>query len=183
MIKCVLIVISMLMLNTAYAAKNKLPGIEKLVYQADVIAIGKYGDVSTVWEKRKIYTSVKFQPELIIKGSANGEVIIKVLGGTAVHPQLNTPVTMNVSNGVSFLKGNKAMVFLKKNNDAYQIVGMSKGNIPITSDGFGHDYMAGGIKRIDSHSVEGGVVIGSKKMRVDEFTAYIESLVKQKGKQ
>ncbi len=175
----VFLLVNLFFLNTSFATSNEHTGIDKLVAQADVIVIGEYIDVSSDWDKKKIYTSATFKTGRIIKGEASDTIIIKVLGGTAMHPRLNTPITMNISNGVSFTKGKKALVFLKKNNNTFQIVGMSKGNISIISDDSGQEYMGGGIKKIAAHTENEATVIRSKKMRVDEFTAYIENLVEQ----
>jgi len=180
--KQIVFLVCLFVFKATCAATSEHSGIDKLVAQADVIAVGEYSDISSGWDKKKIYTSASFKVDRMIKGDAGKILTIKVLGGTAIHPRLNTPITMNVSNGVSFVKGKKSLVFLKKNNNSFQIVGMSKGNISIVTDDSGLEYMGGGIKKIDAHESEAGTVISSKKMSLDEFIAYITSLIQQQNK-
>lgn len=172
------------LVGESYAATNQIGGFEKLVKQAEVIVVGEYTDVSSAWDKKKIYTTAIFQVEKVVKGKAENNVKIKVLGGTALHPRLKTPVSMNVSNGVNFTQGHHAVVFLKKNMDSsYHIVGMSNGNVPVLIDENSMKYMGGGLSKIaskqDSNTAE--TKIYQEKMSLDHFVGYIESLLRSTG--
>lgn len=166
------------------AASNQKTGFEKLIAQADVIAVGVYVDVSSAWDKKKIYTTAIFQIENVVKGStANNIIKIKVLGGTALHPRLDTPISMNVSSAAKFTVGSSAVVFLKKNNDStYQVVGMSKGNVPVLIDKAGDRYMGGGLKKIAASKNEntGDTTIHQENMKLKDFVAYIDSLLQER---
>jgi len=181
-IRRAVLLFSVFLMLEVNAATNQKTGFEKLIAQADVIAVGKYTDVASAWDKKKIYTTATLQVENIVKGDAGSIIKIKVLGGTAIHPRLNTPISMNVSNSAKFIVGSSAVVFLKKNNeDTYQIVGMSKGNVTVSTDEEGERYMGGGIKKIAASKNEntGNTIIHHEKMKLEQFVTYIHSLLQE----
>ncbi len=176
------LLLSVLLVGVVNAASNQKTGFEKLIAQADVIVVGVYTDISSAWDKKKIYTTATFKVEDVVKGDASSIVKIKVLGGTALHPRLNTPISMNVSSAAKFTVGSNAVVFLKNNNnDTYQVVGMSKGNVPVITDKAGNRYMGGGIKKIaaSQNQSTGSTVIHQEKMTLEQFVAYIGSFLQE----
>lgn len=177
--KQIFLLVNLFVLSSSFASTKEHLGIEKLVSQADVIAIGQYKNVSSDWQNKKVYTSATFEVSNVIKGESLKTVIIKVQGGTAVHPRLNSPITMKVQNGAEFSEGEKAIVFLKKNKDTFQIVGMSKGSITILIDDEGKEYVSDGVKKISSRIDEGHTIVDSNIMYVDEFVQFLEGLVDQ----
>lgn len=179
--RALVLLFSVLLMTEINAAANQKTGIEKLIEQADVIAVGVYTDVSSAWDKKKIYTTATFNIEEVIKGSAGAVIKIKVLGGVAIHPRLNTPISMNVSNAAKFKVDSEAVVFLKKNSDTYQLVGMSKGNVPVITDKAGNKTIGAGIKKIAASKDQntGGTIIHQEKMKLDQFLAYINSLLQK----
>lgn len=175
-------VLSIFIASDTFAATVPFTGIKKLVHYADVIVVGEYVNVTSAFNKNKIYTTASLRVEKTIKGEVEDILKVKVLGGTAIHPRLNAPVTMNVSNSVKFVQDSSVFVFLKKNNDdTYQVVGMSKGNIVVVTDDAGKRYMGGGINKISSYKDKGTALttIHSKKMELEHFIKYIETLIQQ----
>ena len=60
---------------------------------------------------------------------------IVYLGGTAVHPVLKTPVTMDVSGESTFTVGEEVVLFSKQNGKGQNlIVGMSQGKFAVKED-------------------------------------------------
>ena len=119
----------------SYAATSKDNDFNKLVSKAGLIVFGKCTVVTTEWRKNKIYSIAIIRVNEVVKGSASSEIQIEYMGGTAVHPKLNAPIEMKVSNGISFTEGDEAVLMLRKlQNNRFQVTGSSRGKISVATD-------------------------------------------------
>lgn len=179
-----------LFLFEAIAASSKKSDFNQLVTKSDVIVFGKCTAVESEWRKNKIYSNATIQVESEIKGSAPPIIQVEYMGGTAMHPTLNIPVTMNVSTGVDFSAGDEAVLMLQQlPGKRYRVVDIARGKIAVDTDSTtGEKIVRSGVKKIKStpSAKDNSTVLSSKQMNLQEFTKFIHSrmrLKKEKKKQ
>ena len=132
------------------AGTSKKTDLTQIIKSSDLIAQGVFSSVIAKWKGKKIMTESVFEINKIIKGTVFSSVVVESMGGTAMHPRLNTPVTMKVTNGTKFKEGDEAILFLRKISDKhYQVTGKAQGVIPIETNPQTGKKIAGiGIKKI-----------------------------------
>ncbi len=176
---CVCVLLGMqIFLSDVYAASNKDDDFNKLISRADVIVFGKCTSVTSQWRKKKIYSAATIQIENVIKGDPTPVIQVEYMGGTAMHPKLNSPVTMSVSNAVSFEIGDEAVLMLKKlTNNSFQVIGAERGKINVLTDETGEKIIQSGARKILSKpSVNGdSAVVSGKAMSLAEFKDFIQT--------
>lgn len=164
------------------AASSKKVDFSQLVKKSDVIVFGKCTAVTTEWRKAKIYSTATIQVESRIKGDVPPVIYVEYMGGTALHPSLNVPVTMNVSTGIDFVAGNEAVLILKQlQNNRYRVADVVRGKIEVVTDAeTGEKLIQSNAKKIMSTSSakDNSTVINSKLMNLLEFTDFVHSRLK-----
>jgi len=180
----ILSILVFLPMTVAQAASGRDGNLEKLLARAELVVHGHFIDVSSGWQGKKIITRGSFQIEHLVKGQQQGVINVEYMGGTAMHPRLQVPVTMKASDSVSFSQGEEAVLMLRlAHDDRYQIIGMSRGKIPVQSDANGDKYVVGFSRIQGATSAANGqqTTISGEAMTLDEFIAFAQSLLARKG--
>ena len=100
--------------------------LEQLAARADSILVGKVVNIACYQEdKGNIYTRATLSVEQTIKGETEGEVVITILGGEV------NGLTQWVSDTPSFQLGERAVVFLDKDEGIFTVVGGFQGKFTI----------------------------------------------------
>lgn len=170
----------------AYSATSKYNNFNQLLSKADLIVFGKCIDVTSEWRKKKIYSIATIQVDEVVKGSASSEIQIEYMGGTALHPKLNTPIKMNVSNGIDFSAGDEAVLILRRlPSNRFQVAGSSRGKIAVVTDAAsGEKMIQSGARKIQSKPSAKGdsTVLSGKQMNLQEFLDYLGSQMRTEKK-
>lgn len=117
------------------AASIKEMNLSQMSRMADSIVVGRCASVQSEWRGNKIFTRATIQIEQHIKGNGNTAIEVTSLGGTAIHPTLNVPVTMSVGGGLSFKQDEEVVLFTKRNRQGMnQVIGMSLGKFEVKTD-------------------------------------------------
>lgn len=180
----VLSVFMFLPMSVSQAASGRDDSLEKLLARAELVVHGQFINVSSSWQGKKIVTQGSFQITHLVKGQRQGVINVEYMGGTAMHPLLQVPVTMKASDSVSFSQGEEAVLVLRlAHDDRYQIIGMSRGKIPVQSDANGDKYVVGfsRIQGVTSAANGQQTTISGEAMTLDEFIAFARSLLARKG--
>ncbi len=118
-----------------WGASVKTMPVATLTSEADHVVVGRCVSEASRWHGDKIVTDITLEISQTLKGNASPELVITALGGTAMHPRLKTPVTMNVPGGVSFDVGEEVLVFSKTSASGLnQLVGLTQGKFLIDTD-------------------------------------------------
>ena len=169
-------------LPTAYAASSKKINFNQLITKSDVIVVGKCTVIESEWRKNKIYSYATIQIDNVIKGAAPSVIKVEYLGGTALHPNLKVPVSMNVSTGIEFAVGNENVLLLTPlTNGRFQLVGVTQGKIPVVIDSAsGEKVIQSGMKKIQSKpsAKDGSIILTKRQMSLQEFEKFIQSRMK-----
>lgn len=131
--------------------------LEELVARADWIVIGKVTEKKSQWnaDRTSIYTLVTLAVEQWLKGqSGNNKMVIKVPGGEVGG------ITQQVEDAASFHTGEKALVFLSRNDD-------------------GTTGVVGGFQ--GKTTIEGGNVVSSNQS-LNDFISQIKAEVNKSSK-
>lgn len=169
------------------AATTKNFSLTDIVELADYIVVGRCTAKESSWNDGKIVTLNQITVVETVKGLNSESLKVLTLGGDAIHPRLNTSVSMKVPGGVSFDIGEKALLFLKKGKgEYYQIIGLTQGKLIVeSSDIEGKEYISAGYKVFEKGSVgsvflEADVLfqndgeISKRKMLLDEMLVLIQ---------
>lgn len=101
---------------------------------ADTIVHARCTGTTTEWRNEKIFTQASFEVIEAVKGQAS-ELTVTLLGGTATHPVLRAPVTMQVAGGATFSQGEEVVLFLASNSRSErQVIGLSMGKYRVRTD-------------------------------------------------
>lgn len=170
---------------TAQAGNTRDRGFEALLNSADLVVYGHFSSVTSEWRGNKIFTLGVFHIDRVYKGEHQNSVIVEYLGGTAIHPRLGAPVTMNSSESVSFKQGEEAILLLQhKSNDVYQIIGLNRGKIPVVTQADGSKQLQG-FSRIQAQGSQDDAsrTIDGRPMTLNEFAGYAASFIRGEGVQ
>lgn len=179
-----LFVVVFLSMAPLQAATGRDSSLEKLLARAELVVHGRFTGVSSSWRGKKIITLGNFQIEHIIKGDRQGVITVEYMGGTAMHPVLQAPVTMKASDSVSFAENEEAILILRlAHDDVYQIIGMSRGKIPVQDDANGVKHVAGFSRIHGSAATANGqqTTVSAEAMTLDEFIAFAQSLLPRRS--
>ena len=100
----------------------------ELAAEADKVVIGTVSGRSSSWgDADHIYTDVLITPDVTIKGSDEGPVAIRVLGGRVGD------TVMSVSDGPEFPDGERLVVFLKREGSRFAVDGRAAGSVRAAS--------------------------------------------------
>ena len=116
-------------LATAFLAQSAFGLMEKievseLTAQADLIVVGEVKKIESRWDKEGFFTYITIVVEQSLKGNANQEVSVRVIGGEVGD------IGLKVSDEPEFKLGEKVKVFLK-GKEIYDIVGLYQGKYTI----------------------------------------------------
>jgi hypothetical protein len=99
---------------------------EELTARADSILVAEVTDVASYKEgDGNIYTRVTLSVEQTVKGAAQGEVVVKMLGGEVAGQVLL------VEDAPDFQLGERVVVFLEKREATFSVVGGFQGKYTI----------------------------------------------------
>jgi hypothetical protein len=105
--------------------------LEQLVQRADLIVQGQVQSVSSQWDqqRRLVFTYVSIRVDEPLKGERRQSVLIRQIGGSV------GTIEMSVAGAAQFKTGQKALVFLKRQDaTTFQVVGMNQGVYRIVED-------------------------------------------------
>jgi len=160
-------------------------GFDKLLVNSDLVVYGQFTKTQSVWRGNKIFTVGTFQVEQMIKGQQLASVDVEMIGGTAMHPRLNAPVTMKASDGVGFESGERAVLLLRKlQGKTYQISGMSRGKIAVYDDPDTGEIKVSGLRKIQaSTSTNNGseTTLSGEAMSLAEFIKFSQGVIERQG--
>ena len=119
----------------AFTASVETMGLTELVNASDRIVVGKCASSHCEWLGNKIVTKTVIAVGEHLKGNRESSYTVTTLGGTAVHPTLNAPITMTVPGGLAFRPDEDVVLFTKKNHlGQNQVVGLTQGKFVIKTD-------------------------------------------------
>ena len=157
----------------AFADVSKKQSVTEIITKADVIVYGNVISMGSYWNESKILTKVDFNILTVLKGKEIKEVSFEYIGGTALHPKLKFPVTINSPGNYELLLDNKYVLMLTSvSSDKYKIIG-SHGvfNVYVEDEAMYVKEM----KKIHKNTniSNEASVIESKNMTLAEFKDYI----------
>jgi hypothetical protein len=114
--------LTLLLSPAASLAANRHQTPDELTADADKVILGTVGIKNSRWgSDSRIYTDVVISPEVTIKGADEGAIVVEIAGGEIGD------VGMAVSDGPEFAPGERVLIFLKRGNNRYQVVGRETG--------------------------------------------------------
>ena len=114
-----------LLVPTLPAADHQIP-LRQMTGQTERIVLGTVINTSSYWgDESRIYTDVLFSPEIALKGAVAGPLTIRVQGGVVGDAQ------MTVSDEPEFTPGERALVFLRRAGNRYEVAGRDAGKVPL----------------------------------------------------
>lgn len=120
---------------SAFSASVITMPLAELTVSADDVVVARCVTQQSRWQGDKIFTDTTLEVLQTIKGEPRSHLVLTYLGGTAMHPRLNTPVSMSVPGGVQFSVGEEVLVFSKKSlSGVNQLVGLTQGKFLIETD-------------------------------------------------
>lgn len=181
---------------STFAASVRTMPLSELTSEASDIVLGRCTTTHSRWQDDKIVTDATIDVSLTLKGDETPHMTITLLGGTAMHPRLNVPVTMNVPGGAVFKEGEEVLVFSKTSaSGIHQLVGLSQGKFLVETDVMtGEKVIPVGQKKlandvtaeeglgallsaeVDLHDVT-GTDVHIRRLRLDELVAEIQLLI------
>jgi len=117
--------------NPALATTVTKLSLEQLVQRADLIVQGQVQSVHSQWDeqRRLVFTYVSIRVDEPLKGERLQSVLIRQIGGSV------GTIEMSVAGAPQFKSGQKALVFLKRQDaTTFQVVGMNQGLYRIVED-------------------------------------------------
>src|SRR5690349_5203350 len=111
------------------SAADRRQTYAELAAASDRVLIGTVGSRASHWgDDAHIYTDLLVYPDLSLKGADDGPVVFSLLGGTVGD------TTMTVSDGPELPEGERMVVFLKRENGRFVVVGRRAGAVSARSD-------------------------------------------------
>jgi hypothetical protein len=97
--------------------------LQQLFEEADLIVVGEVNGSVSFWNDAHdtIYTEFTVAVEKTVKGTAEGEVTVRLMGGTVDGK------TLRVAGNAQMEKGERTLLVLRKSGSFYVVIGMSQG--------------------------------------------------------
>lgn len=112
---------------SAFSADRRL-SYDALASASDKVLVGSVGVRASHWaDDAHIYTEVMIYPDVTIKGTDQGPVLVQMLGGTVGD------TTMSVSDGPQLNEGQRVVLFLKQESGRFVVVGRAAGTVNAAS--------------------------------------------------
>lgn len=112
---------------SAFSADRRM-SYDELASASDKVLLGSVGVKSSHWaDDAHIYTEVMVYPDVTLKGTDQGPVLVQMLGGTVGD------TTMSVSDGPELIAGQRVVVFLKQESGRFVVVGRAAGTVNAAS--------------------------------------------------
>ena len=125
------------------AGANRRQNYDQLTAASDKVVVGVVGAKNSYWgDDSRIYTDVVVTPDVSIKGAEEGPVVIRTLGGVVGETR------MMVSDGPELPEGERAVVFLKQEDDHFVVTGRAAGSV-ILSAPEAADAVEGAFSRVE----------------------------------
>jgi hypothetical protein len=177
--KSVLILALFLVVYSADALTIKKTSVKEMTDTSQLVVLGKVSDIRYVWEdasQRAINTLFTIEVEEYIKGSGDGTVVVRQLGGqigdfgdhVSGAPQLNF--------------GDEVVLFLQFHNGSWWIHSIALGVYAVVAQDDGQKYVLNDLRDInlvDEHSRKVDAAAAYTWMPVDEFIGQVREYVQQ----
>src|SRR3954469_25752139 len=109
-------------------AADRRQSYADLAAASDRVLLGTIGSRASHWgDDAHIYTDLLVYPDLALKGTDDGAVVVRLLGGTVGD------TTMTGSDGPELPDGERVLVFLKREKDHFVVVGRAAGAVSVRS--------------------------------------------------
>lgn len=163
----------------ARAASEREMSLEEMVGAADEVVVGEVLTTSARWEGRLIVTDAVVRVDEALKGVPTKTVTITELGGTAVHPVIGAPVTMDVSGESRLAPHERVVLFVEQRRPGRRdLVGGSQGKVVLRVDATtGATMLPVGPKRLRVERDQGRTAIGAESTTLDAFRERIRTIV------
>jgi hypothetical protein len=160
----------------AWSASQQALGLDDLIDTADEIVVGTVAESSARWEGRLVVTTSVVEVEESLKGGAGRRIEITQLGGTAVHPVIGKPVTINASSFTALAPGERVVLFVDHRRPAVrQLVGAQQGKLAVRPDPSGTPSVAVGPKRLAGRTDGARATITTEAMSLDELRRHVRA--------
>jgi hypothetical protein len=163
------------------AASERELTFEALVGAADEIVVGEVERTSARFEGRLIVTDAVVRVDETLKGGggASRKITITQLGGTAVHPRIGAPVTMDVSGQARLAPHETVVLFVEQPRPGRrQLVGGAQGKLLVHQDpASGQATVPVGPKRLRVARDAGGATVAAEPTSLDALRARIRAIV------
>ncbi len=107
---------------------NRSQTYDEMAAASDKVVLGTVSARSSHWgDDSRIYTDILVYPDVTLKGSEDGAVVVQALGGTVGD------TTMTVSDGPEFPAGERFILFLRREGSHFVVTGRAAGSIAISS--------------------------------------------------
>lgn len=118
-----------------FAASERTLGLDALIDAADAIVVAEVLESESHFEGRLVVTRSTVKVSEALKGTPETRLDVTQLGGTAVHPRLGVPVTMDASTFVALRPGEKVVLFVEpRPAGGHQLVGAEQGKLVIRDE-------------------------------------------------
>lgn len=176
---------ALMCMGTVQAQSTSSPSAR--VLSADVVAYARCETVTTEWRGGKVFSIAHYKVLDSIKGAPDESIAVSVLGGTAVHPQLNVPITTEVSHGVKVQAGEEAIIYLRSGTNRSGVLEhrlLSKDAVAANADGARHVINRSRTTRKDvvvpaRSGTPATVVVRHARPTVEEFVQLMKDTVKE----
>jgi hypothetical protein len=165
------------------AASQRALGLDELITAAVEIVVGEVVESETRFEGRLVITRSTVRVEESLKGAPGARVEVTQLGGTAVHPIIGAPVTMDVSSYTAFRPGEKVVLFVEpRRPTGRQLVGAAQGKLLIREEvASGTRDVPVGPKRLRVVREPGRDLVAPEVMTLDDLRARIRERLERAG--
>ena len=171
-------VVAMGSIQSAQATTVIPPSFDELVSKAELIFEGTVKNVQSRWEgegaMRHIQTYVTFNVHDVMKGQAQKEYTISMLGGTVDNQ------TMEVTDVPKFKVGNRDILFIQNNGSQFvPLVGIMHGRVKVVADPNQNNAEVvatdENVELTDIKDIGGMIAHGQKALRKEEFKALVRA--------
>jgi hypothetical protein len=158
----------------AWSASQRALDLAEMVAAAHEIVIGEVVGTTSRWHRRLIVTEAIVRVDEALKGAPSGrKVKVRQLGGTAVHPVLGAPITMEVSGQARLARGERVLLFLEELRPGRrQLVGAAQGKFVIREE-----RLPVGPKRLRVERDRGTATVGAETMTLERMRGRIGALL------
>ena len=164
-----------------WAASERELSLDEMTAVADEIVVGEVERTEAQWHGKSIVTVSTVRVEESLKGAPGVMIEITEPGGTAVHPRLGVPVTMDVSGQGRLGVGERVVLFVQRRAALRQVVGAQQGKFVVREEPVtGEPAVAVGPKRLMVERDGGRTRVGSRAMTLAEMRARVHAVLGEK---
>jgi len=127
----------MLVMGTAEATLIRTFTLQGLYAEADCVVVGEVARSGSFWNEAHdtIYTDHFVDVERTVKGTADGEMVLRQMGGRVGD------VELSIAGNARLEEGERVLLVMRGNKDFFTLVGMNQGKWSVrTLEGKDHAY-------------------------------------------